>query len=165
MRTRGRKRRRRKKQRKKKKGNRRGCHASPVKKIKHQTLTRCRRDLLLDQLKRKNLQPELQDLHQPNRHQRQRHRQQFVYSLGLQELRWFWWRKGMGERTDPLSLQRAAVCGSGKNKNRKKKKEKTTTKNLFSAPFCSIFKSSSGSILSLTSPAISQQLPAKPFKG
>lgn len=132
----------------------------------HQTLTRCRRDLLLDQLKCKNLQPELHDLHQPNRHQRQRHRQQFVYSLGLQELRWFWWRKEVRESIDPLFPQRASVCGSGKNKNRKKKNEKkTTTKNLFSAPFCSILKSSSGSILSLTSPAINQQLPDKPFKG
>lgn len=142
-----------------KKCNCHGCHASPVKKIKHQTLTRCRRDLLLDQLKCKNLQPELHVLHQPNMHQR--HRQQFVYSLGL--LRWFWWRKGVGERTDPLSPQRASVCGLGKNKNRKKKK--TTTKNLSSAPFCSIFKSSPGSILSLTSPVINKQLPAKSFKG
>lgn len=84
----------------------------------------------MHQLKRKNLQPELHVLHQPNMHQRQRHGQQFVYSLGLQELRWLWWRKVVGERTDPLSPQRASVCGLGKNKNRKKKKKKYNQKSL-----------------------------------
>lgn len=68
--------------------------------------------------------------------------------------------EGGGREDRPsFSPQRASVCSLDKNKNRKKNHQKTQPK------ISPAQGSSPGSILSLTSPVINKQLPAKSFKG